>query len=34
MRGLLLKAGFISCGQIDALDEGDPEIFYVKKRIL
>jgi len=32
MRGLLIKAGFTLCGQIDALDEGDPELFYVKRK--
>ena len=28
----LVKAGFIPCGQIDALDDGDPELFFVKKK--
>jgi GNAT superfamily N-acetyltransferase len=32
MRGLLKKSGFIPCGQIDALDEGDPELFFVRKK--
>jgi len=32
MRGLLAKSGFIHCGQIDALDEGDPELFFVRKK--
>ena len=32
MRKLLVKAGFIPCGQIDALDDGDPELFFVKKK--
>lgn len=32
MRGLLAKSGFIPCGQIDALDEGDPELFFVRKK--
>lgn len=32
MQGLLAKTGFVCCGQIDALDEGDPEIFYYRKR--
>lgn len=32
MRKLLVKAGFIPCRQIDALDDGDPELFFVKKK--
>jgi N-acetylglutamate synthase-like GNAT family acetyltransferase len=32
MRGLLAKTGFIHCGQIDALDECDPELFFVKRK--
>lgn len=32
MRGLLVKSGFIPCGQIDALDEGDPELFFVRNK--
>lgn len=32
MQGLLAKSGFIPCGQIDALDEGDPELFFVKRK--
>ena len=32
MRSLLNKAGFIPCGSIDALDEGDPELFFVKRQ--
>lgn len=32
MRGLLRKSGFIPCGQVDALDEGDPEMFFVRKK--
>ena len=32
MRGLLGKSGFMPCGQIDALDEGDPELFFVRKK--
>ncbi|MDW7656902.1 MAG: GNAT family N-acetyltransferase [Bacillota bacterium] len=32
MRELLRKSGFIPCGQIDALDEGDPELFFVRKK--
>lgn len=32
MQKLLLKAGFSSCGEIDALDEGDPELFFVSNR--
>jgi ribosomal protein S18 acetylase RimI-like enzyme len=30
MRNLLAKAGFKYCGYVDALDESDPEQFYVK----
>ena len=30
MQKLLDKAGFSYCGIIDALDEGDPELFYVR----
>jgi len=33
MRGLLAKARFMPCGYIDALDEGDPELFYVKRKV-
>ena len=33
MRELLAKAGFIPCGQIDALDEGDPELFFVREKV-
>lgn len=32
MQKLLGKTGFTFCGQIDALDEGDPELFYVKQK--
>jgi len=32
MQGLLDKAGFMYCGMIDALDEGDPELFYVRRK--
>lgn len=32
MKKLLPKAGFIFCGQIEALDEGDPELFFVRKK--
>jgi len=31
MRKLLGKAGFTFCGEIDALDEGDPEMFFFRK---
>jgi len=31
MRAFLAKNGFRACGQIDALDEGDPELFFIKK---
>ncbi len=30
MQGLLSKLGFIRSGQIDNLDEGDPELIFVK----
>lgn len=29
---LLSKAGFVFCGQIEELDEGDPELFFVRKK--
>ncbi len=32
MQNLLLKSGFTFCGKIDALDEGDPELFFVRKK--
>jgi GNAT superfamily N-acetyltransferase len=32
MRKLLEKAGFARCGYCDALDEGDVEIFYVRRK--
>jgi GNAT superfamily N-acetyltransferase len=32
MRNLLAKIGFLRCGFIDELDEGDPELIYVKKK--
>lgn len=32
MRKLLAKAGFTYCGSIDALDEGDPELFFSKQQ--
>ena len=31
MQKLLKKRGFIRCGRVVGLDEGDPELFYVKK---
>ncbi|USG65957.1 GNAT family N-acetyltransferase [Brevibacillus ruminantium] len=31
MQRLLLTAGYTPCGMIDALDPGDPELFYYKK---
>ena len=31
MRKLLGKTGFTFCGEIDALDEGDPEMFFFRK---
>ena len=33
MQGLLSKTGFVPCGQINALDEGDPELFFVRRKI-
>jgi hypothetical protein len=33
MRKLLGKAGFTFCGEIDALDEGDPELFFFRKKV-
>lgn len=33
MRRLLAKVGFAHCGKIDALDEGDPELFFVRKKV-
>jgi ribosomal protein S18 acetylase RimI-like enzyme len=32
MRKLLDKAGFTQCGYCNALDEGDPELFYVRRK--
>jgi hypothetical protein len=32
MKKLLSKSGFIFCGQIDAFDKGDAELFFVRKR--
>lgn len=32
MQKLLGKSGFSFCGEIDALDEGDPELFFVKQK--
>ncbi|MEN6315320.1 MAG: GNAT family N-acetyltransferase [Clostridiaceae bacterium] len=32
MRKLLEKSGYTFCGQIDALDEGDPELFFVRQK--
>jgi hypothetical protein len=34
MRKLLDKAGFAQCGYCDALDEGDPEMFYVRRKVV
>lgn len=31
MRSLLLSLGYIPSGQVDNLDEGDPELFYFKR---
>ncbi|MGF6765975.1 GNAT superfamily N-acetyltransferase [Paraburkholderia sp. GAS33] len=30
MRALLLKCGFVESGHVDNLDEGDPELIFVK----
>jgi len=32
MRALMADMGWRPCGQVDALDEGDPELFFVKFR--
>jgi GNAT superfamily N-acetyltransferase len=32
MRKLLDKARFVQCGYCDALDEGDPELVFVRKK--
>jgi len=32
MRALMAKASWRPCGQVDALDPGDPELFFVKFR--
>ncbi len=32
MQALLAKLGFEHCGKVDALDPGDPELFYVLRR--
>jgi GNAT superfamily N-acetyltransferase len=32
MRALMEALGWRPCGQVDALDEGDPELFFVKFR--
>jgi GNAT superfamily N-acetyltransferase len=32
MRALMAKAGWRPCGRVDALDPGDPELFFVKFR--
>jgi 8-oxo-dGTP pyrophosphatase MutT (NUDIX family)/GNAT superfamily N-acetyltransferase len=34
MRRLLAKTGFAPCGKIDALDDGDPELFFVRKKVV
>jgi len=34
MQELLSKTGFTRCGQIDALDDGDPELFFVRRKVL
>jgi GNAT superfamily N-acetyltransferase len=33
MRRLLRKRGFVFCGRVSGLDAGDPELFYVKKKL-
>ncbi|MEA4890372.1 MAG: GNAT family N-acetyltransferase [Clostridiaceae bacterium] len=32
MQNLLHKTGFTYCGKVDALDEGDPELFYIRMK--
>lgn len=31
MQALLLRQGFIHSGQVDNLDDGDPELFYFRQ---
>ncbi|HYF84639.1 MAG TPA: GNAT family N-acetyltransferase [Clostridia bacterium] len=31
MQGLLSSCGYVSCGYIEGLDEGDPELVYYKR---
>lgn len=31
MQALLLRQGFVLSGQVDNLDDGDPELFYFRK---
>ena len=33
MRALMADMGWRACGQVDALDPGDPELFFVKFRV-
>lgn len=32
MQALLLRQGFVLSGQVDNLDDGDPELFYFRRR--
>ena len=34
MQKLLGKSGYTFCGQINALDEGDPELFFVRQKVV
>ncbi|MEM1286541.1 MAG: GNAT family N-acetyltransferase [Pseudomonadota bacterium] len=34
MRALLDKAGWQYCGELDGLDEGDPELFFKNPKVL
>ena len=33
MRGLLAKSGWTFCGEIEGLDDGDPEMFFKKRHL-
>jgi hypothetical protein len=32
MQALLAKLGFVQCGEVNELDPGDPELFFVLKK--
>jgi hypothetical protein len=34
MHALLARYGWTRCGEVDQLDPGDPEVFYVKRPLL